>query len=498
MSTANILVEYSDIGQKTYGGINSVLPNTTYRVVGRNSTDTLKNKTLADQSNNIAANALMASDGTILQINDTPNEGDAIIVSGGQLIFTPATSVTVFAPFSQTLSVYVDKSGNDTTGDGTPNKPYATIAKAYSVITDASTIKRYAIKVGTGRFDEGALVVKPWIWLVGIERTATRVTSTSDLSLDPSFANGNFRFGFKDLLISGSNGVNFDMQTLGGSGSIVCEAQSFFVNNKFVYKCRTTADFLESWDCQWLGTGASYALEFYAGALLLKNAYLQNTLLISDVGGSENVFATANGIFLAAGNVTINRTRNNTFQVDLGAIDYSYSSGGTLALSNTTTGNLEVYVDSTAVPRTLTTSGSVLLTRVNTAQSIGYTPTTSANWITAPSTVQGALDNLAGGNNVYSMDPAVTAHAGGGQGSAYPITKYFTNVTTVATVGDSLVLPNKVGQLSVVKNNTANSAAVFPPVGGTIDGGSVNASLSVTSGNTKRFICIASNTYVSY
>jgi|GEM_PF-4934593 len=50
--------------------------------------------------------------------------------------------------------IFVSKSGNDTTGDGSPETPYLTIAKAQAVVTSAQTII-----VGGGIYSEGNLAV---------------------------------------------------------------------------------------------------------------------------------------------------------------------------------------------------------------------------------------------------------------------------------------------------------------------------------------------------
>ncbi len=71
---------------------------------------------------------------------------DSVITIGG----TPTADVTVnltdtFAEneavtIEEGSAVYVSSSGNDTSGDGTEDKPYATISKAYSVVEDKGTI----------------------------------------------------------------------------------------------------------------------------------------------------------------------------------------------------------------------------------------------------------------------------------------------------------------------------------------------------------------------
>lgn len=57
-------------------------------------------------------------------------------------------------PAPDANQIYVSKSGNDTTGDGSILKPYLTIAKAISVVSSPSPTNLYNISVGPGVFTE--------------------------------------------------------------------------------------------------------------------------------------------------------------------------------------------------------------------------------------------------------------------------------------------------------------------------------------------------------
>lgn len=93
---------------------------------------------------------------------------------------------------------------------------------------------------------------------------------------------------------------------------------------------------------------------------------------------------------------------------------------------------------------------------------------------------------------VTTVSPAVTAHAGGGQGSAVLLTADYTNVSVTATAGDSVKLPTAVkGATYTVKNNGVANLAVFPNSSDTIDGGSANASITMAPGTTRLFTAIS-------
>lgn len=102
----------------------------------------------------------------------------------------------------------------------------------------------------------------------------------------------------------------------------------------------------------------------------------------------------------------------------------------------------------------------------------------------------------------------ITAHAGGGQGSAVALTGQINRISVCATAGDSVALPTTalvsanpagpsgVGGLDVVViNSGAASLAVFPNTGDTINGGSANASVSIPAGGIGRYISVAAGAW---
>lgn len=97
----------------------------------------------------------------------------------------------------------------------------------------------------------------------------------------------------------------------------------------------------------------------------------------------------------------------------------------------------------------------------------------------------GATANAVAGD----VQTAVTA-AGTTQATAYPLVRDITFVSTTAA-GSGVVLQSnlKSGDSIVVFNGGANALLVYPPLGGTINGGAANAGASLATLKGAVFIC---------
>lgn len=88
----------------------------------------------------------------------------------------------------------------------------------------------------------------------------------------------------------------------------------------------------------------------------------------------------------------------------------------------------------------------------------------------------------ASGLQTLSYQTGIVAHAGGGQGAATPLTAMLCFVATVATAGDSLLLPAAVPGLEITVINesaTATGPNVFPQSGQTINALAANTAIAV-------------------
>lgn len=118
------------------------------------------------------------------------------------------------------------------------------------------------------------------------------------------------------------------------------------------------------------------------------------------------------------------------------------------------------------------------------------------------------LNNIGPGPLLFTIDSSghviqtyangIVAHAGGGQANALLLTGNNNRIATVATIGDSVLLPPAVpGMRVAVTNGTANSVNVFPSSaaqGGVVGGDAINAlganaAYALAGAKTAYFIC---------
>lgn len=116
---------------------------------------------------------------------------------------------------------------------------------------------------------------------------------------------------------------------------------------------------------------------------------------------------------------------------------------------------------------------------------VTYVSTDQGKWL-APDIGTG----YAGSLPTVSAKDGLVAHAGGGQGSATPMPSSINRFITVATIGDSGLLPASAAGLDItVINNAANQMNVFPQTGDAINALGANNAFAVPGGKTANFYC---------
>ena len=115
-----------------------------------------------------------------------------------------------------------------------------------------------------------------------------------------------------------------------------------------------------------------------------------------------------------------------------------------------------------------------------------YTCTTTGKWYS-----NGTAEGYSGSFLTQSSVDNLTAHAGGGQGSATLLTAMMNRVTTVASANDSVILPTSANGMSLTIINAAatNSMNLFPATGETINSLGANAAFAVAAGKTVEAYC---------
>jgi hypothetical protein len=166
------------------------------------------------------------------------------------------------------------------------------------------------------------------------------------------------------------------------------------------------------------------------------------------------------------------------------------SQGAEAVIVNATANALQVYG---TAPDTI--NGVATATGISQqANSIAtYRCLVTGNWISAPAA------NYTGALPQASVANGLTAHAGGGQGSALALTASINRVTTVATAADSVSLPPSLPGLAITVINAAaaNSLNVFPVSGDAINALSANTAFAMAANKTATFYCAVAGTWNS-
>jgi len=102
----------------------------------------------------------------------------------------------------------------------------------------------------------------------------------------------------------------------------------------------------------------------------------------------------------------------------------------------------------------------------------------------------------------HAIQQTITAFAGGGQGSATQITGTIAHVSTVATDGDSVKLPDadatSVGRIVYVLNTDATESVDVFPFSGADLGQGADTATAIAAGSQSIFFCSATDTWVEF
>lgn len=283
--------------------------------------------------------------------------------------------------------LYVSKTGNDTTGNGSILAPFLTIQAAINSVTDATANKQYTVIISPGFYNE-TLTLKGWVHLSSI------------------CSNGVGEIGKGPVRITGNATVNFTGATVNavvvfsgidlnsGGGSLLVLGQGFF----YLQACRLGGNY---------GCEASSTINYIACLC---------SSIISFTGGNHSLTGCRLGGVSVVGesNTWLGHTIVNFVACRLD--DYLYlrgASGGNVTanvyacklvevrvqpLSGTPTVTLNA--DSSYRPSLLNLiSGTITVNLQTEAAALMYTAADPADWAgSPPTTVQEAIDRIAAFN----------------------------------------------------------------------------------------------------
>lgn len=132
-------------------------------------------------------------------------------------------------PASQTI--YVDKSGNDSTGDGSILKPYLTIQEAHTHALTYPASAYVHIKIGPGAFNEDLIITRLKTSIIGSVDAVNKTTAISSLTVNiTTTVDGVFNdiVSISNILVEKSSGSS--IVTLGGNQQF-----TFNANNTYFY-----------------------------------------------------------------------------------------------------------------------------------------------------------------------------------------------------------------------------------------------------------------------
>jgi hypothetical protein len=303
-----------------------------------------------------------------------------------------------------TQIVYVNKGGNDTTGDGTECNPFLTVTRAMAFIVDASPAKRYAISIGPGTYTEPLIHLKANVQLIGTSTLLTRLAIPFDIN-DPSwfetgFVNDN-RSGFVNLTLL-SAPLNFNFQTANSfSGKL------FFVSVNFtptpIFTALTTSvnqvnirDSMLNGGYTQNGINMVMFASFVSSGNITINSQATTDTQVNLVGGGINGNVVIN---VQSGHIPIDPFNLTSFSITENIFNPFPNSGRLIVngVNNVAT-RVRATVDSIPIRSRVTLTGTgTTLVRVDDAFGLAYTPANPADWSLGPvpTTVQEALDRIA-------------------------------------------------------------------------------------------------------
>lgn len=335
----------------------------------------------------------IVTDGSSNLVSSTTTATEIGYVSGvTSSIQTQLNSITPQTPTQNQYYYVSGNNGDDSAGDGTYNKPFATIMHAMGLITTAGASNRFIIKVMSSKLQEPTdIILKGYVYIVGdhLDGSYIRINGGAGVIKPDPTTTISARCGIQNIYLGGGTSINWDLFTNGpntGTPSCVFVLDNVSVTGSFTFKGRTpTIDFLEIYNCYLFGTVNFDACQANSNS----TTYQGLTTLSSINGGSNSQYYGS--LFL--GGLTVTSTATYTNQEQLAACSIT---GGSLTITDAAS-LITFTSDSASYPKhsNVSITGTPTVTLLNDAYGTLYTPAVSGNWTTQPTTIQQALDMIA-------------------------------------------------------------------------------------------------------
>lgn len=337
---------------------------------------------------------------------------------------------TIFGSTSTAQRVYVDKTGNDSTGDGTFNKPYLTVQAAVNSITDATDTKRYIIYIGAGFFNETVTLTNS-ISLHGVGLSITKIAVVNYTGTNVA--------GFVTMIIA-----SIQITTLTTDTSAVTGGVNITLISTQVSTWNITSDLAQA------GNNFANSGSFISNVNLNQGNYQASGLRFS----STNItIADSPGAYadLVCCHLQSTVTVNGRGAIFLTGCDNSATMVGVTASATKPT----IQFDPSSYPQGSFTPTDWTVAYTSPAKSVGFTPAISGNWSPVPVDAGDALDTLAA---TLATAGTVTSVGIAATGTGNPLTVNATPVTTSGTINLTFALTN---QHNVFAGNPGTTRPTF-------------------------------------
>ena len=287
---------------------------------------------------------------------------------------------------------YVSSQGNDTTGDGTYNKPFVTIAKAMGLILDSTTSKRYVIKIMGNKLQEPTNInLKPYVYIVGEHQDGSYVRINGGAgAVVPDASWGiiaGARTGIENVYFGGGSSLNWDLFSVGpntGTPSCNLALNNVTFTGTTTYKGRAPGlDYLTSNLCYFFNNIVLEAVQSTA----IATVYDGSTTVSATQAAVDGQYISCN--FTSTLTLTASSTFINSQQINSCAI------AGVLSLTDSAS-LITLTTDASSYPKhsQIVITGTPTTVFLSDAYGTSYTPVAPSNWPTVPTVVQSALDIL--------------------------------------------------------------------------------------------------------